>query len=334
MNKVFFGKTPCGNDVYSYTISDGLAEAKIMTYGATILSFKPFNGIDVIAGFDSFEDYLKDTSNQGAIVGRVANRIADACIEIDGKQYQLTNNNNGNCLHSGIGFQHRLWKMDEYSTNSVVLSYFSQDGEDGFPGNLSVRVKYTVLNSSLYIEYNAVSDATTPIALTNHAYFNLNGLGEDIRSHKLKIYANTYTEVNEKLIPNGNHPSVHLTTMDFREMHSIDKDYDSFEGYDINMVLSPVIYKTFNNTELGLGAVAEGNNILMNVYTDQPGVQFYTGNFLGKGPNFRGNIPQIKYGAFCLETQTEPNCVKHGQGIYNAGEVYKHFTVYEFKRLI
>ena len=180
MDKRLFGKLPNGEDVYIYRLTDGTATAEIMEYGAAIVSLCPFGDVDVVGGFDTLEAYTQDTSNQGAIVGRVANRIENARFEIDGKVYLLADNDNGNCLHGGVGFQHRLWKVVDYTENSITLSYFSPDGEDGFPCNLSVEVTYTLKNNSIIISYKAVPDGATPIALTNHAFFNLDGFGGDI----------------------------------------------------------------------------------------------------------------------------------------------------------
>lgn len=332
MDMRYFGTLPDGKDIYAFTITDDAAKAEIITYGASIRSFKPFGVTDVIGGFDSLEDYMTDTSNQGAIVGRVANRIEGASIEIEGKVYPLVNNDNGNCLHGGVGFQHRAWSVDYFSSDTLALSYYSPDGEDGFPGALTVQVKYTIKDSAIHIEYDAIPEETTAIALTNHAFFNFDGFGGDIRKHKLQIFAERYTEVNENLIPNGNRPFVDGTDIDFREMRYIDNGIGEFKGYDNNMILSPTSYKLFDEQKLGLVAIAENDKFLMNVYTDQPGMQLYTGYFLGKGPDFKGGIPQIQYGGFCLETQTEPNCVKHGEGIYHSGEKYRHYTVYEFHK--
>ena len=332
MDMRYFGSLPNGKKIYAFTISDGTAKADIITYGASIRSFKPFGTTDVIGGFDSLEDYMTDTSNQGAIVGRVANRIEGASIEIEGKVYPLVNNDNGNCLHGGVGFQHRAWSVDYFSSDTLALSYYSPDGEDGFPGALTVRVKYTVKDSAIHIEYDAIPEETTAIALTNHAFFNFDGFGGDIRKHKLQIFAERYTEVNENLIPNGNRPFVDGTDIDFRKMRYIDNENGEFKGYDNNMILSPTSYKLFDEQKLGLVAIAGNDKLSMNVYTDQPGMQLYTGYFLGNGPDFKGGIPQIQYGGFCLETQTEPNCVKHGEGIYHPGEKYRHYTVYEFHK--
>ena len=148
MSKILFGELPSGEKVFIYQLKDGNSNVEIMEFGAAIVSLRPFGETDVVGGFDSLDDYLVDTSNQGAVVGRVANRIENAEFCIDGAIYHLCKNDNGNCLHSGIGFQHRLWKVEAQAENSITLSYFSPCGEDGFPSNLVVRVKYTLKNNA------------------------------------------------------------------------------------------------------------------------------------------------------------------------------------------
>lgn len=332
MEKKLFSTLPTGEEVYSYTLTNGDSVAEIMEYGAAIVSLRPFGDVDVVGGFDTLEAYTQDTSNQGAIVGRVANRIANARFKIDGKVYMLPDNDNGNCLHGGIGFQHRLWKVVDYAENSITLSYLSPDGEDGFPANLQVEVTYTLKDGAIIISYAATPDGKTPIALTNHAFFNLDGFGGDIKDHTVQIWADRYSEVNDKLIPTGNHLSVKGTLLDLRSPKPVGADFtEIFDGYDHNMILFPQFHKEFNNKEIGLAAQVENDKMIMRVYTDQPGMQFYTCNFLGNGPDFKGDIPQIRQGALCLEAQTEPNCINHGEGIiYNKGETYTQLTVYEF----
>ena len=331
MGKKLFGTLPTGEDVHIYTLTDGKSVAEIMEYGAAIVSLRPFGDVDVVGGFDTFEAYTQDTSNQGAIVGRVANRIENARFEIDGKVYLLADNDNGNCLHGGVGFQHRLWEVTDYTENSITLSYLSPDGEDGFPCNLQIEVTYTLKDNALIISYTATPDGKTPIALTNHAYFNLDGFGGDIKEHTIQIWADSYSEVNEKLIPTGNHPSAAGTPLDLRASKKVGADFnETFDGYDHNMILFPEFRKEFDDKKIGLAAQVENSKMTMKVYTDQPGLQFYTGNFLGNGPDFKGCIPQIRQGALCLEAQTEPNCINHGEGIYGKGQEYRQLTVYEF----
>ena len=334
MKREIFGKLGGREEIEIVTLENGDAKIKIMNRGATIVSFKTF-GVDVIGGYDKLEDYVADTgSYQGATVGRVANRIGDAQFCMDGAIYMVTDNDNGNCLHGGDGFSFKTWKIDELTEDSVTMSYHSADGEEGFPSAVDVRVKFTLRGAAVIIEYEAIPDGKTPIALTNHSYFNLDGFGGVIDNHIATIYADSYTEVDEKLIPNGVRPSVEGGAFDFRSPKKIGEDFsNSVDGYDHNFILCPKIYKEFGEINLPLGASVTNERLTLNVYTDQPGLQFYTGNFLFGEPNFRGNVKRIKYGAFCLEAQTEPNCINHGIGFYDAGEVYKQTTVYEIEKV-
>ena len=333
MKKEFFGKLPCGADVYKYTFENDIASLTVMTRGATVVSFKPY-GKDIIGGFDTLEEYLEDTSHQGATIGRVANRIANAQFTMDGAVYMLTENNNGNCLHGGEGFDHKNWNVDEVTDNSITMSYYSEDGEEGFPAGLHTKVSFTLDGAALIIRYEAIPEGKTPIALTNHSYFNLNGFGTDICAHIATVYADSYTEVDDKLIPNGNRPSVIGTAFDFTEPHAIgERIGGDFIGYDHNFNLTREKWYDFGSDKAALAASVEGDELRLNVYTDQPGVQMYIGNFMGDiKPSFRGGVRPICHGAFCLETQTEPNCVNHGVGIYDAGEVYRHICVYEIEK--
>ena len=334
MKKEIFGKQKNGEVVEIVTLQNEVAELKVMTRGATIVSFNAY-GTDIVGGYDTLEDYEADTdSYQGATVGRVANRIAEASFTMDGAIYMVTANDNGNCLHGGEGFSFKPWKIEELTENSVTMSYHSLDNEDGFPASILVKVKFTLKDAAVIIEYKAIPDGKTPIALTNHSYFNLDGFGKTIDKHIATIYADRYTEVDEKLIPNGARPMVEGTAFDFRSPKKIGSDFGAgIDGYDHNFILCPKIYKEFKEKQLGLAASVTNKRLTLNVYTDQPGVQFYTGNFLSGKPNFRGNTERIKHGAFCLEAQTEPNCINNGIGFYDAGEVYRQTTVYEVIKL-
>ena len=199
MNKKLFGTLPSGEDGYIYQISDGTFTAEIMEQGAAIVSLCPFGNVNVVGGFDTLEHYLTDTSYQGAIVGRAANQIESAQFKPDGKAYQLTANDNGNCLHSGVGFHHRLLTDKEHTNNSITLSYYSPHGEDGFHANLDVEVTQTIQNSSLLISYQAIPDNATPIALTNHAYFNLDGFGDTMKEHTCRGKISCVKQVPEEV---------------------------------------------------------------------------------------------------------------------------------------
>ncbi|MBQ3016836.1 MAG: galactose mutarotase [Clostridia bacterium] len=333
MEKKLYGVLPTGEEVYLYSLKNDSALVNIMTRGATIVNFKAF-GTDIVGGFDKLETYLQETSHQGAVIGRVANRIGDAKFTMDGVTYNLPKNDGENCLHGGDGFDHKLWTVTDYTENSITLEYYSKDGEEGFPSGLAVKVTYKLEGASLLIDYVAIPEGKTPIALTNHAYFNLNGFGGTIEDHIAVIYADRYTDVNENLIPNGNRPAVEGTPFDFKTPHKIGERCGAdFIGYDHNFILSPVKSDVVFGKELPLIAEVKGDNLGMKVYTDQPGVQFYIGNFLGKGPDFRNNTKQVFHGAFCLETQTEPDCINHGIGFYDKGDVYTHTVVYAVEKL-
>lgn len=336
MEKLLFGNTASGTPVYSYKLKNDKIFAQIMTYGATLKGFglNSDKRTNLIGSFDTVADYEADTSYQGAIIGRVANRIENACFKIDGKEYHLPKNDGENCLHGGDGFNTKVWNVKEVGEDFIELSYYSKDGEAGFPGGLNVSVKYVLLNDALIIDYTAIPEKKTPIALTNHVYFNLDGIGSDIYSQKVTIFADRYTAVNSNLIPTGEHPAVDGTPFDLRKGRRLgDTLTTDFEGYDHNFCLSPKEYLTFLNKSLGLAATANNGNVQLWAYTDMPGVQFYSGNFLGDGPSFAGGKKQIKHGAFCLEAQIEPNSVNHGMGIYDAGEVYRQTTAYRLKKI-
>ena len=305
-----------------------------MSRGATIVRFVSF-GIDIMGGFDTLEDYLLDRSYQGAVVGRVANRVENARFTMDGVEYHLTANSGGNCLHGGqFGFTFKTFEEKEYSENSVTLSYTSPDGEEGFPATVYTEVTYTLNGNTLVIDYKATPDGKTPIALTNHAYFNLDGLSGNVLGHTLKVYAKKYTAVDERLIPTGPHPDVFGTELDFTEPRVIGERFsDSFKGYDHNFVLSPEVFEYFEGRRLGLAAEAWGKSLKMSTYTDQPGLQLYTSNGLSGGPNFKGGIPKTPYSTLCLEAQTEQNAVNKGETFYDKGEVYRQTTAYKIEKI-
>jgi len=327
MTRELFG-TLNGAPVYKYTLKNDDLTVRLITRGATITELY-VGDVDIVGGFDSLESYLEDTSHQGAVIGRIANRVRNAEFTMDGKCYRLPKNNGENCLHGGDGFDHRIWTVKSATDTEIVFEYYSPDGEEGFPAGLAVSVRYTISGPDLKIEYEARPEGKTPISLTNHAYFNLDGFGGTVLDHEARIYAESYTAVDGALIPTGEHPSVEDTPFDFREPHRIgERVGGDFVGYDHNFVLTPTHFEDFDGKRLGLIAEVSGKCAAISVYTDQPGVQFYIGNFLMDAPVMKGGVRAIKHGAFCLETQTEPNSVNHGIGFYDKGEVYTHTTVY------
>ncbi len=335
MDKKLFGTLKTGEEIFVYKIGKGDVFAEIITFGAAIKRLSVF-GVDVVGGFDTLDSYVKDDSHQGGIIGRVTNRIENARFSVNGIVYDVTKNEGENCLHGGCGFDRKAWNTVYCTESSIKLSYVSPHLEEGFPGRVETEVTYTITDNALMIEYSATPDETTPISLTNHAFFNLDGFGGDIKRQFVRILSDRYTETDKRHIPTGKRISVDGSLFDLRDRVEIGRYFsDSFKGYDQNFNLSPehAPHAVFKKKELALAAEADNQKIKMSVYTDQRGIQFYTGNFLGHGESFSGGIPQIKHGAFCLETQIEPNAVTRGISHYDAGEEYTHNTVYKFERI-
>ena len=343
-----FGKTPDGQqiDLYVLTNKSG-AEAAITTFGGAVVSLKVLdrNGkfADVVLGYDSGEGYVADKSFFGALVGRYGNRIGHAQFAIDGKTYTLAKNNGENTLHGGVkGFNKAVWSAKTVSAKggqSLELSYLSKDGEEGFPGNLKVRVTYTLTDvNALVIDYSATSDKKTVVNLTNHSYFNLAGQGSgDILGHQLMIAADMFTPVDAGLIPTGELRDVAGTPFDFRQSTAIgariNQDEEQLKiggGYDHNFVLHPPM----DRKEFLAARVTEPTSgRVMEVWTTEPGVQFYTGNFLDGKVTGKGGVAYAKRAALCLETQhfpDSPNQPKFPSAALNPGETYHTITTYKF----
>lgn len=330
-----------GQAITEYTISNphGIKLA-FLNYGGTVtkLIMPDRKGAltDVVLGFDSLSGYLqKEDPYFGSLIGRYGNRIAKAKFQLNGQVYQLAANNNGNTLHGGLkGFDKVIWTVEKgKGDSSAVLTYHSKDGEEGYPGNLDVKVSYTLTaNNEFRIEYSAVTDKETPINLTNHAYFNLSGgETEDILSHELRIDADKYTEVDSLLIPTGRLAEVDNGPMDFRNPKLIGRDINAVAGgFDHNWVL--------NNYNGVLRNVATlyypPNGIQMNVLTTEPGLQFYSGNFLDGSLRYTKNERKYPlHGALCLEAQhfpDSPNQPDFPNTILKPGQTYSQTTVYAF----
>ncbi len=327
-----FGFSAEGEEVFAYTLKNDFASITVLNFGCILQDFT-VNGISIVGGFPTVLDYECDDSYQGGLIGRVANRIANARFEMDGKEYLLPANNGKNCLHGGIrGFNKRIWRLIKGNESEITLSYHAEDGEEGFPAALEITVTYTLCEGDLFIYYTAISNKKTPIALTNHSYFNLNGFGKTIDTHILTIYADRYTETDSEILPTGNRPEVFGTPFDFtmpREIGS--RINETFGGYDHNYILNPTAFETVCGVRLPHIATLVGDSLEMKVFTDQNGVQLYTANFMKGKPNFTGNITRIPRGAVCLETQTEPGAIARGEIFYDQGQIYEHRTVYSVK---
>ncbi len=343
-----FGKTPDGQpvDLYVLTNKNGV-EAAITNYGGAVVSLKvpDRNGKfgDVVLGYDALDGYVNDKSYFGAIVGRYGNRIGHAQFSIDGKTYTLAKNNGENSLHGGIkGFNKAVWAAKELPAKngqSLELTYLSKDGEEGFPGNLHVRVVYTLTDSNeLKIEYSATTDKKTVVNLTNHTYFNLAGPGSgDILGHQLVIEADKFTPVDASLIPTGELRDVPGTPLDFGKATAIgariDQDDEQLKlghGYDHNFVLRRAAGAPIS---LAARVVEPNTGRVLEVWTTEPGVQFYTGNFLDGTARGKGGLTYARRSAFCLETQhfpDSPNQPKFPSVVLNPGEKYSTTTTYKF----
>lgn len=314
-------------------------EVEISEFGASIISIKTPDRhgkiVDVVLGYDDIEKYKRQTKYIGATVGRCCNRIRNGLIEIDGTQYQLNCNDSKNHLHGGnIGFDKKIWNSKEIE-NSVELNYISEDGEENYPGQLDVKVTYTLKDNSLIINYKATTNKTTVCNLTNHTYFNLNGYG-NILQHQVQILADYFTENNQESIPTGKIIPVENTPMDFRNPQYIEKDINNeyyqiqyAKGFDNNWVLNNY------NGEIRKVATAysELSGIELEVSTDLPGLQFYSGNFLDGAENGKNNIPIKNHSGFCLECQYFPNAFANDnfeKPILKSDELYNKNIIYKF----
>lgn len=342
VTKSVYGLMPDGQEVIKYKIKNSEGSfAEFITYGATWLSaFMPDkDGIlqDVLLGFDDMDGQVNLSDYQGQFVGRFANRIAGGKFTVDGTEYQLECNEDGvKTLHSCGEFSHANFDAVICGENAVEFSAASPDGTYGFPGTIKVSVKYTLTDSNeVIIEYRAVSDKTTLINLTNHAYFNLAGCNSgDVLGHEIWFDADAFTPTTPDSIPTGEIRPVEGTPFDFRTAKTIGKDikadYDQLVaakgGYDHNLCLN-----SGDGAKIKVYEPKSGRT--MEVYTDQPGVQFYTGNFLDGTKKGKGGCPMVQHAGFCLETQTYPDTPNHPefpQCTYKAGEEYKSKTVYKF----
>jgi aldose 1-epimerase len=347
MNKQPFGKTKSGETVDLYTLANAKGmEVTITNYGATVVSLKvpdrSGRAADVVLGFDNIDGYMKDPPYFGAIVGRYGNRIAKGRFTLNGREYKLAQNNGENALHGGLrGFDKRVWTARDVSGAAgpaLELTYVSKDGEEGYPGTLTSKVVYTLTdNNELKIDYTATTDKDTVVNLTNHSYFNLAGQGEgDILGHVVHINADRFTPVDSGLIPTGELKPVAGTPFDFRKPTAIgarinhnDEQLKIGKGYDHNFVLN----STGGSPALAARVTEPKTGRVMEVLTTEPGLQFYTGNFLdgtikGKG----GKTYNHRYG-FCMETQhfpDSPNKPKFPSTVLKPGAQYRTTTVYRF----
>ncbi len=327
-----------GQKVTEYIIGNGKMQVSILDFGATIrsINLQLSNGTwrDVVLGYNTIDEYASQNGYLGATIGRVANRIGGAKYTLNGKVFKLYKNNGENTLHGGkSGFSHKVWQTLDCGEDFVALKYYSADGEEGFGGNMEVIVKYTVTEkNSLKIEYTAVCDEDSPVSLTNHAYFNLNGEDSiNVFDTMLTIDADTITPVNDNLITDGRYMSVKGTVYDFNTAKKIGDYFNSkdqylkkFGCYDVNFMPNGKGFRQI--------ATAIDGGVEMQVFSDAVGVQLYTETFL---EGRKGKHSVYKKGwAFCLETQNVPNavnCKEYPTCIIKKGQEYKTATEYLFK---
>ncbi|HZD33529.1 MAG TPA: aldose epimerase family protein [Candidatus Angelobacter sp.] len=335
--------TADGKPIELYTLQDGKITVRILTYGGIVQSIeapdRTGKTTNIVQGFDGLDGYVT-TGNKpymGAIIGRYANRLAGGTFKLNGKTYNVPKNDGNNALHGGTsGFNKEVWVAKEIK-DGVELTYVSPNGQQGFPGALTTVVRYTLKGNELRIDYSATTDADTVLNLTNHSYFNLKGQGEgDILGHELKINAHRYTPVDANLIPTGELAPVAGTPFDFLKMTPIGARIDAdnqqlklARGYDQNWVLDSEGKKVAVAAE----AYEPTTGRVLEVLTDQPGVQFYTGNFLdGSVTGTDGKVYKKRY-AFCLETQHYPDSPNHPTfptTELKPGQTFRSTTIYRF----
>ena len=341
-----FDTTINGNEVRLFILKNKKnMEASLTNYGGRIVSLlvPESSGklVDVVVGFDRVSDYVTSTEPYfGATIGRYGNRIAKGSFVIDGKTYQSSINNAPNMLHGGkMGFQNVVWDAEQTNDQTLVLTYLSKDMEEGFPGNLKVRVTYTLTDDNeLKIDYEATTDKITVVNLTNHAFFNLNGEGSgNILDHTLGVNADKYIPVDTTLIPTGKILPVDGTPFDFRKMVAIGKRISEENeqlknglGYDHNFVLNRT---NTNGLQAAATVTGDKSGITMQVFTTEPGLQFYSGNFMQSKNTFKSGVKDDFRTAFCLETQhfpDSPNQPSFPSTLLKPGETYRSTSVYKF----
>lgn len=343
-----FGKSKTGESVELYTLTNGKVTAKVMTLGATLVELhvpdKDGTVADVILGFDNAAGFESDDNQYfGCTTGRVCNRIAKGKFTVDGKQYSVAVNNGPNHLHGGNekALSKVVWKARPFANDKgqgVEFTYISPDGEEGYPGTLNVSITYFMpaANNSLELTYSATTDKATPVNLTNHAYFNLAGAGSaTILDHNLLINADSYTDVDDTLIPTGQIKKVEGTPLDFRKATQIGARIDAVDktattGYDHNYVLNAA--PAGSNLRLAAVLIDPKSQRQMKVTTTEPAVQLYTGNFL-KGQKGKGGKVYAHRSALCLETQHYPDSVNHPNfptTILKPGDKFSSQTVFQF----
>jgi len=347
IKKDAFGVTSDGKAVDLYTLSNGSGtEVRVTNYGGIIVSLivpdRNGNLADIVLGYEDLKGYFNNKAYFGALIGRYGNRIAGGKFKLDGKEYTLAKNNGPNSLHGGLkGFNQVVWEANGAQTSrgaTLTLRYISKDGEEGYPGTLTVEVTYTLTAANeLLLEYTARTDRATPVNLTQHTYFNLQGEGNgDILGHEVMISADRFTPVDKDLIPTGKLHPVKGSPFDFISPTTIGSringNYDQLSlgrGYDHNLVLN----RSGNELELAARVHEPKSGRILEVYTTEPAVQFYTGNFLDGTIIGKNNHAYQQHAGFCLETQHYPDSPNHPSfpsTILRPGDVFHSRTTFKF----
>lgn len=339
ITKEFYGEID-ESKVYAYTLDNGKGlVAQILSYGGIITKLI-YQGTDVVLGRDNFSEYLDNDGYYGALIGRNSNRIDNAEFVLNEKIYKLYANDGKNNLHGGkIGFNSKVWEVEEVEeNNSIILTLTSPDGEEGFPGNVEVKVTYTLADdNAIIIHYEGVSDSDTILNMTNHTYFNLNGHSSGtVDGHTLWMASSFYTPNNDECIPTGEVLSVKNTPFDFSTNETLGERFISeheqvkaFGGFDHNFALDGYGYR------LAAKLTGDKSDITMEMFTDQSAVQLYTGNMIDEDRICKDGTKYPKHGALCLETQAFPNFTKYSHfpnGILRKGGKYDTITAYRFKK--
>ena len=340
--KTLYDTMPDGREVYQYKIENNNGVyVELLTRGATLASFvcPDRDGVmgDILVGFDTLEGHLNTTTYAGEIIGQYANRICNGKFTLDGKEYQVTKNENGvTCLHGGGEYNSALWKAIITDDNAVEFSYHSPDGAEGFPGNVDITVQYVLTDhNELEIHYIATTDKKTIVNFTNHAYFNLGGVENgDILDTELMLNCDYFTPTDADSIPTGEVRPVEGTAFDFRtpkrigkDIHADDVQLKQCRGYDHNFCVNGESGKL----RLVAKAADEKSGRKLEVYSDLPGVQLYTGNFMN-GEAGKGGVPLQQHYGFCLETQYYPDTPNHPdfpQCTFGAGEKFESLTIFK-----
>ncbi|HKM83760.1 MAG TPA: aldose epimerase family protein [Candidatus Acidoferrum sp.] len=346
MSKKSFGRMPEGQEVDLFTLKSEKLEAQISSYGAAIIVLRApdrsGNWEDIVIGPQDLSSHVANQRSNGPIffgasIGRYANRIAHGVFSLDGKTDTLAKNDGDNSLHGGPGGFHNVVWQSEAIANGVAFHYLSKDGEEGYPGNLSVTVRYTVVGADLRIAYQATTDKPTVLNLTNHAYFNMAGAGRGtVLAHQLKLFASRFTPCDAHLIPTGEIRSVAGTPLDFRKSTTVGDRIDADDefirlahGYDHNFVMDEQGAKLKQAAEMYEPLTGR----VMEVWTTEPAIQFYTGNFLDGTFKGKNGVACGRREGFCLETQHYPDSPNHPEfpsTVLRPGQSFQSETIYRF----